>query len=94
MYAIRSYYGQEIFATIKKNKLRTFLTGFAIAWGIFMLMVLLGAGNGLSNGVGSNFEGNATNALWIWSRETSIPYQGLKVGRRIYFDMKDYDDIV
>lgn len=84
---------QEIFATIKKNKLRTFLTGFAIAWGIFMLMVLLGAGNGLSNGVGSNFEGDATNAMWIWSRETSIPYQGMKAGRRIYFDMKDYDDI-
>jgi putative ABC transport system permease protein len=84
---------QEIIATIKKNKLRTFLTGFAIAWGIFMLMVLLGAGNGLSNGVGSNFEGNATNAMWIWSRETSMPYQGLKAGRRIYFDMKDYDEI-
>lgn len=84
---------QEILATIKKNKLRTFLTGFAIAWGIFMLMVLLGAGNGLSNGVGSNFEGNATNAMWIWSRETSLPFQGLKAGRRIYFDMKDYDDI-
>ena len=84
---------QEIFSTIKKNKLRTFLTGFAIAWGIFMLMILLGAGNGLSNGVGSNFEGNALNALWIWSRETSVPYQGLKPGRRIYFDLKDYEDI-
>ncbi len=84
---------QEIFATIKKNKLRTFLTGFAIAWGIFMLMVLLGAGNGLSNGVSSNFDGNATNAMWIWSRETSLPFQGLKAGRRIFFDMKDYDDI-
>ncbi len=84
---------QEIFSTIKKNKLRTFLTGFAIAWGIFMLMILLGAGNGLSNGVGSNFEGNAMNAMWIWSRETSVPYQGLKPGRRIYFDLKDYEDI-
>ncbi len=84
---------QEIFSTIKKNKLRTFLTGFAIAWGIFMLMVLLGAGNGLSNGVGSNFEGSAINAIWMNSRETSIPYKGLKAGRRIYFNMKDYDDI-
>ncbi|MFV0375867.1 MAG: ABC transporter permease [Mangrovibacterium sp.] len=84
---------QEIFATIKKNKLRTFLTAFSVAWGIFMLMVLLGAGNGLSNGVGSNFEGNATNALWIWSRETSIPYKGMQVGRRIYFDMKDYEEL-
>ena len=84
---------QEIFSTIKKNKLRIFLTGFAIAWGIFMLMILLGAGNGLSNGVSSNFEGNAQNAIWIWSRETSLPYQGLKAGRRIYFNNKDYDDI-
>jgi len=65
---------QEILSTIKKNKLRTMLTGFSIAWGIFMLMVLLGAGNGLSNGVASNFEGNATNAMWIWNRETSLPY--------------------
>ncbi|MFA9389258.1 MAG: ABC transporter permease [Prolixibacteraceae bacterium] len=84
---------QEILSTIKKNKLRTFLTGFAVAWGIFMLMVLLGAGNGLSNGVGSNFEGNAMNAMWVWSRETSMPYAGFQSGRRIQFTMDDYDDI-
>lgn len=81
---------QEILSTIKKNKLRTFLTGFAVAWGIFMLMVLLGAGNGLSNGVGSNFKGNAMNAMWIWSRETSMPYAGFQSGRRIQFTMDDY----
>lgn len=84
---------QEILSTIKKNKLRTFLTGFAVAWGIFMLMVLLGAGNGLSNGVGSNFEGNAINAIWIWSRETSTPYAGFQAGRRIQFTMDDYEAI-
>lgn len=84
---------QEILSTIKKNKLRTFLTGFAVAWGIFMLMVLLGAGNGLSNGVGSNFEGNAMNAIWIWSRETSMPHAGFQSGRRIQFTMDDYDAI-
>jgi putative ABC transport system permease protein len=81
---------QEILGTIKKNKLRTLLTGFSVAWGIFMLMVLLGAGNGLSNGVGSNFEGNARNAMWIWSRETSKPYQGYQTGRRIQLTMDDY----
>lgn len=84
---------QEILGTIKKNKLRTLLTGFSVAWGIFMLMVLLGAGNGLSNGVSSNFEGNARNAIWIWSRETSMPYQGYKVGRTIQLTMDDYDAI-
>lgn len=84
---------QEILSTIKKNKLRTFLTGFAIAWGIFMLMVLLGAGNGLSNGVGSNFEGNAINAMWVWSRETSKPYAGFQSGRRIQFTMDDYNEV-
>ncbi|HPR33365.1 MAG TPA: ABC transporter permease, partial [Prolixibacteraceae bacterium] len=81
---------QEILGTIKKNKLRTVLTGFAVAWGIFMLMVLLGSGNGLSNGVGSNFEGNALNAMWIWSRETSLPFEGFKPGRRIQLTMDDY----
>jgi putative ABC transport system permease protein len=84
---------QEILSTIKKNKLRTFLTGFAIAWGIFMLMVLLGAGNGLSNGVSSNFKGNALNAIWIWSRETSMPYAGFQSGRRIQFTTEDYEAI-
>lgn len=73
--------------------MRTVLTGFAVAWGIFMLMVLLGAGNGLSNGVGSNFEGNAINAIWVWSRETSIPYAGFQSGRRIQFTMDDYEAI-
>jgi putative ABC transport system permease protein len=84
---------QEILSTIKKNKLRTFLTGFAVAWGIFMLMILLGAGNGLSNGVGSNFEGNSINAMWVWSRETSMPYAGFQSGRSIQLDMDDYSAI-
>jgi len=82
---------QEIFATIKKNKMRTFLTGFSVAWGIFMLMILLGSGNGLSNGVSNNFMNDAVNAMWIWTGETTIPYQGMKSGRPIQFHNEDQD---
>ena len=55
---------QEIFATIKKNKLRTFLTSLGVGWGIFMLVIMLGAGNGLKNGVLKDFDGTATNSFF------------------------------
>jgi len=84
---------QEILATIKKNKMRTFLTGFSVAWGIFMLMILLGSGNGLSNGVSQNFMRDAVNAMWLWSGRTSIAHQGLKEGREIRFTNADYEII-
>lgn len=82
---------QEILATIKKNKMRTFLTGFSVAWGIFMLMILLGSGNGLSNGVAANFMNDAVNAMWIWRGETTIPYEGMKTGRPIQFHNQDQE---
>ena len=84
---------QEIFATIKKNKMRTFLTGFSVAWGIFMLMILLGSGNGLSNGVANNFMNDAVNAMWIWTGKTTIPYEGMKTGRNIQFHNEDQEII-
>lgn len=84
---------QEILATIKKNKMRTFLTGFSVAWGIFMLMILLGSGNGLSNGVANNFMSDAINAMWIWRGETTIAYQGMKPGRTIQFQNEDQEII-
>ena len=81
---------QEIYSTIRKNKLRTFLTGFAVAWGIFMLIILLGSGNGLENGVKEQFKGGAMNGVWISSGITSIQYKGLKTGREIKFSDQDY----
>lgn len=83
---------QEIFSTIKKNKLRTFLTGFSVAWGIFMLIILLGSGKGLQNGVETQFKQDAVNSIWLNPGQTSIPYQGFSLGRRIRFTNEDYDE--
>jgi putative ABC transport system permease protein len=82
---------QEIFSTVQKNKLRTFLTGFSVAWGIFMLVVLLGSGKGLENGVAQQFQGGATNGIWITSGITSMKYKGLQIGRNIKFTNEDYN---
>lgn len=80
---------QEIFSTIKRNKLRTFLTGFAVAWGIFMLIVLLGAGNGLIHAFEQSASERAMNSIKIFPGWTSKSYDGLKEGRRIQLDNKD-----
>ncbi|WP_295939412.1 ABC transporter permease [uncultured Alistipes sp.] len=73
----------EIWTSIRRNKLRTFLTGFSVAWGIFMLVILLGSGNGLKNGVTSNFGDYATNSIDLFGGHTSKPYMGYQKGRRI-----------
>ena len=79
----------EIFMALKRNKLRTILTGFAISWGIFMLIILLSAGNGLKNGVTGNFADRIKNTYSIWSSSTELPYKGHKAGRFIMLTNKD-----
>lgn len=83
---------QEIFGTIKRNKLRTALTGFAVAWGIFMLIVLLGAGNGIIHAFEQNSSERALNSIRIFRGWTTKPYDGLKEGRRIELDNRDLAD--
>lgn len=80
---------QEIYGTIKRNKLRTFLTGFAVAWGIFMLIVLLGAGNGIIHAFEQNASERALNSIRLGGGWTTQSYEGLKEGRRIQLENKD-----
>ncbi len=82
---------QEIYGTIMRNKLRTFLTGFAVAWGIFMLIVLLGAGNGLIHAFEDSASGMAMNSIRVSPGWTSKAYDGLKEGRRISLNNNDFD---
>jgi putative ABC transport system permease protein len=84
---------QEIFNTIEKNKLRTFLTGFSVAWGIFMLIILQGSGIGLQKGVENEFRSSATNTIWIWSGQTSKPFAGMQPGRYIQMTNEDHENL-
>ena len=79
----------EIWATARRNKLRTALTGFAVAWGIFMLIVLLGAGNGLINAQLHQTSHYMSNAMYVFGGMTSMPYNGLKEGRWIRLQGRD-----
>lgn len=84
---------REIWSTVQKNKLRTFLTGFSVAWGIFMLIVLLGAGNGLRNGILHNFRNMSANKVSVWPGYTTTPYKGMQTNRSIKFKDEDLDAI-
>lgn len=80
---------QEIFSTIRKNKLRTFLTMLGVFWGIFMLVIMLGSGNGLRNGILKEFAGTATNSFYMWAQQTTKAYKGMKPGRNYNFTNAD-----
>jgi putative ABC transport system permease protein len=80
---------QEIWVTLRKNKLRAVLTACGVFWGMFMLMVLLGLGAGLERGVVRSLGGMALQSVYVWSQRTSLPYQGLQPGRYIKFTNQD-----
>lgn len=82
---------REIWSTIRKNKLRTVLTGFSVSWGIFMLIVLLGAGNGFRNGVMYNFRNWSKNKIEVWGGYTTKPWDGLPLNRSITLKESDID---
>ncbi len=80
---------KEIASTLRNNKLRTALTGFAVSWGIFLLIALLGAGNGLMNSFMGNINDFITQGVSVGGWRTSKPYAGYKEGRSIQLDQKD-----
>jgi len=80
---------QEIWITITRNKTRSIFTAFGVFWGILMLTILLGTGNGLENGMKSEIEGLATNSCFFFAERTSEPYKGFKKGRE--WNMKNSD---
>ncbi|GAB1415120.1 ABC transporter permease [Paludibacter sp.] len=84
---------QEIWSGLKHNKLRTVLTGLSVSWGIFILIILLGAGNGLKNGVTSNFSDRATNSVQLTAWITSKPFKGYKEGRGVNFGNKEMNTL-
>ena len=79
----------EIAGTLKKNKLRSFLTAFGVFWGIFMPIIMVAAGNGLYYGAMNDFQSLAANSIFLWSRPTTMPFKGLPRGRKYNFDNDD-----
>jgi putative ABC transport system permease protein len=79
----------EILEALSSNWFRTVLTAFGVLWGIFILVILLAAGNGLENGIKQGFAGMATNSMFMWSQTASQPYKGLPKGRRYNFRTED-----
>ena len=82
---------QEIYHSLKNNKLRTFLTKIGVGWGMFLFVSLLGAAKGMENGFDKLFSGFATNSIFMWAQNTSIPYDGFPKGRKTELRLPDID---
>lgn len=83
---------KEILDTITRNKSRSLLTGFGVFWGVFMLIVLMGGGQGLKELLQANFSGFATNTAVIWAQNTTKPYKGFNKGRSWQMEEKTWND--
>lgn len=84
---------REILDTLTRNKSRSFLTGFGVFWGVFMLVALIGGGQGLKELLNQNFAGFATNSAMVWAQPTSKAYKGFRKGRLWHMDYKDVQRI-
>ena len=82
---------REIADSLLRNKRRSLLTGFGIFWGLFMLLFLIGGGNGLKDLLSKNFDGFATNSIVLFANETTKPYKGFKEGRTWQLEYRDVD---
>ena len=82
---------KEVLDTLTRNKSRSFLTGFGVFWGVFMLVALIGGGQGMKEMLNQNFEGFATNSAMLWAQPTTKPYKGFRKGRRWNMDYKDVE---
>ena len=84
---------QEIFGSIRKSKLRTAITVVGVLWGIFLFITLLGAARGMENGFDREFSTLATNSIFLWAEQTSIPYKGFQRGKQMRLKIQDVDAI-
>ena len=84
---------REIIHSIRQNKVRTFMSGFGIMWGIFILVLLLGVGKGVEYGVQDLLKSFASKSIYVWSGETSMKYKNMQEGRQIFFDKYLLEDI-
>jgi putative ABC transport system permease protein len=84
---------QEIYSSIRKNKVRTGITIIGVMWGIFLLVVLLGAAKGVENNFNRLFGNFATNSVFVWAQQTSKPFKGFQEGRRLTLKMTDLQNI-
>lgn len=82
---------QEIYYSLRENKLRTFLTMIGVGWGMFLYVSLLGAAKGMENGFDKAFSGFATNSIFLWAQNTNIPYAGFPKGRQMQLRLSDLD---